>query len=61
MLDDATVTCPHCWEQISLEIDTSVEEQDYIEDCPVCCNPMRVLVRCDDGTLVEATVQSTDG
>lgn len=58
MLEDATVTCPSCWEEIVLEIDASSEEQDYIEDCPVCCNPMRVVVRCEEGALVNIAVES---
>ena len=36
--------CPHCDASISLLIDTSAGGQDYIEDCEVCCSPMRVLV-----------------
>jgi hypothetical protein len=58
-LEEATVTCPACWEEIVLEIDVSVDEQDYIEDCPVCCNPMRVLVRCEDGALADVAVEAT--
>lgn len=36
--------CPHCNAPISLLVDTSAGAQDYIEDCEVCCSPMRVLV-----------------
>jgi hypothetical protein len=35
-------TCPYCWEQISMVLDTSVKRQTYIEDCEVCCNPIEV-------------------
>lgn len=35
-------TCPYCWEQISMLLDFSVREQTYIEDCEVCCRPIRV-------------------
>ncbi|MDA1316100.1 MAG: CPXCG motif-containing cysteine-rich protein [Acidobacteria bacterium] len=35
-------TCPHCWEQISMLLDTSVREQSYIEDCEVCCRAIEV-------------------
>jgi hypothetical protein len=60
MLEDATVTCPHCWEEIVLEIDLSVEDQDYIEDCPVCCQPMRVTCRCEDGQLGSIAVEAAN-
>ena len=35
-------TCPHCWEQISMVLDTSVREQTYVEDCEVCCRPIQL-------------------
>jgi hypothetical protein len=38
------VNCPYCGEAIEALIDSSVEEQDYIEDCQVCCRPIRFLV-----------------
>ena len=44
-------SCPYCGEPVQLVIDdtSSVsdhsEEQDYIEDCQVCCRPMQVSVR----------------
>lgn len=59
MLEDATVTCPHCWEEIVLEIDTSIEHQDYIEDCAVCCQPLRVICRCEDGQLTQIAVETS--
>ncbi len=53
MLEETTVTCPHCWETVSLTLDLSEDRQEYIEDCPVCCHPMRVVVTADDGELVD--------
>ena len=32
--------CPHCWENQLKLIDSSIEEQVFIEDCEVCCNPI---------------------
>ncbi len=61
MLDEAAVTCPYCGEEISLAVDLSEDRQDYIEDCPVCCHPMRVLVSAEDGELVDIQVDRSDG
>ena len=61
MLEEALVTCPYCWEEISLTLDLSVNDQDYIEDCPVCCHPMRITCRFEDGALTELQVERTDG
>ena len=36
--------CPYCGERISLLADGSVEEQQYIEDCQVCCRPIDISV-----------------
>ena len=43
---DAAATCPYCGESVTLALDPgSGEEQDYVEDCPVCCQPWSVSVR----------------
>ncbi|WP_434967919.1 CPXCG motif-containing cysteine-rich protein [Robiginitalea aurantiaca] len=38
--------CPYCWESISVLIDTSISDQNYVEDCEVCCNPIDFNVSC---------------
>jgi len=55
---ERTVTCPSCWEQIDLELDLSGESQDYVEDCSVCCRPMRIRLDIENGELVDFTVDS---
>ncbi len=40
MLETQTVQCPYCWETIEIVVDLSIGEQEYIEDCSVCCNPI---------------------
>jgi hypothetical protein len=46
-------TCPYCWQQISMVLDTSVARQKYVEDCEVCCQPIEIsyLVGDDDEIL----------
>ena len=56
MLEEAVVTCPACWEEIVLEVDTSAGSATYAEDCPVCCRPMTVRLRVDDEGLFEVQV-----
>ena len=41
-LHEVAVECPYCGELISLLVDGSVREQNYIEDCQVCCQPMAI-------------------
>lgn len=45
--------CPYCWEEISMILDESVSKQTYIEDCEVCCNPIEISMRFEDGELTE--------
>ena len=40
----AHIYCPYCGENIELVIDGSLEQQQYIEDCSVCCRPMELSV-----------------
>jgi transcription elongation factor Elf1 len=34
--------CPYCGQHISVVLDTSVRSQVYVEDCEVCCRPIRI-------------------
>jgi hypothetical protein len=61
LLQEAIVTCPYCWERITLVIDLSVESQDYIEDCFVCCQPIQIAYATDAGELLTLDVASTGG
>jgi len=38
--DEAAYVCPSCGESIVIPLDRSGgQDQSYVEDCPVCCNP----------------------
>jgi hypothetical protein len=38
--DEGAYVCPTCGEQIVIPLDPSAgAEQQYVDDCPVCCNP----------------------
>ena len=52
----AEVSCPYCGETITLFLDLSVEEQTYVEDCSVCCQPMTVAYTADGGELTSLQV-----
>ena len=41
------IYCPYCGESIDIVVDTSVEKQQYIEDCFVCCRPIELEVVVD--------------
>lgn len=39
-----SVTCPHCFETLEVLIDAETRGE-LVQDCEVCCNPWRVVVR----------------
>jgi hypothetical protein len=41
------ISCPYCGETIDILIDDSAGEQDYYEDCSVCCRPIRFSLSVD--------------
>lgn len=41
------IDCPYCGESISVLIDESEGEHDYIEDCQVCCRPINFELKMD--------------
>jgi hypothetical protein len=46
---DGLVQCPYCGEEIELFVDEGGGPlQDYVEDCQVCCRPMRVVLSVDE-------------
>ena len=55
-LEERDIGCPFCGERISVLIDPSPGAQDYIEDCQVCCRPIRIVVESDAGELGDIRV-----
>ena len=46
------IECPYCGETITVLVDPSVNQQDYIEDCQVCCKPIHFHVWCEEGEVI---------
>jgi len=56
LLEEASVDCPYCGERLFIDVDCSVPEQNYIEDCQVCCRPIviNVVVDSEGAATVDA-------
>jgi len=39
-LTEKSIGCPYCGETIEVVVDATDLDQQYIEDCQVCCNPI---------------------
>jgi hypothetical protein len=61
LLHNESITCPYCWESIEITLDLSIEEQRYVEDCSVCCRPIVIGYRAEEGELVEIEVTREGG
>lgn len=51
--------CPYCNAPISMMLDQTVNQQ-YIEDCEVCCNPIKITYAFHEGDLEVFDAQSIE-
>ena len=55
------IECPHCAQQVSIDIDASNGDQDYYEDCKHCCNPIHLrLIRDEQHDKLQLYVDGDD-
>lgn len=55
------ITCPYCGETVSVIVDYSAGEQQYYEDCPVCCRSILITIGFDEhGELSQIDARSED-
>ena len=56
-LEEQSIQCPYCNEIITLLIDCSLAEQSYIEECNVCCQPILIEVKIENGAHISVTAK----
>jgi transcription elongation factor Elf1 len=49
--------CPHCWENQLKMIDNSISNQNFIEDCETCCNPLEFNLTTKYNSLISFSVE----
>lgn len=55
MEEEVSYICDTCGEEIMIPVDgTAGRSQQYVEDCPVCCNPNIIHVKFDEDGLARA-------
>ena len=57
-LTEQTIGCPYCGEAISILVDDSLPEQQYVEDCQVCCRPIVLDVTVDADADIAVTARA---
>ena len=60
LLQSSTIQCPYCGEEIEILVDCSVQNQEYIEDCGVCCRPIVISAEVAEGELESLDVRTED-
>ncbi len=61
MLTTRSVLCPYCGERFETTLDCSAGDQNYVEDCQVCCHPIVFAISTDaDGGLLNLEVRRED-
>ena len=62
---ETRVQCCHCWAEFSVLIDLTAaglaeQEQQWVEDCAVCCHPMLFELRTDAAGEPQLSVSRTE-
>ena len=60
LLAEKSIGCPYCGEVIDVLIDSTDVDQQYIEDCQVCCKPINFLVSENANGELVVSVYSED-
>lgn len=58
LLMENSINCPYCGELITILVDGSIEIQQYIEDCQVCCRPIDLQISVASGSECQIVASS---
>ncbi len=56
-MEEYSISCPYCGEIIEVLVDVSAGEQEYFEDCSVCCCPILFEISIDGSTGIRLNVK----
>lgn len=57
---EAYFDCPYCWQNQLKMVDPSIYDQNFIEDCEVCCNPIDFNIKVSDNEIISFLVEVID-
>jgi hypothetical protein len=58
--ETVVVQCPYCAQSFEVLVDCSIEQQEYIEDCEVCCRPVTLVVNVSTEGAVSVETRGED-
>ncbi|MFT6914678.1 MAG: hypothetical protein ACJAWL_000974 [Motiliproteus sp.] len=56
-LIEHSITCPYCSEGFAVLVDGSEPDQEYVEDCQVCCQPILISVYLDEEDMASLRLE----
>ncbi len=59
-MEEYFYNCPFCFSHVSILVDLSIPNQQYIEDCERCCNPIEFSISSDGELLTNVEIQGLD-
>ncbi|HZE96336.1 MAG TPA: CPXCG motif-containing cysteine-rich protein [Planctomycetota bacterium] len=61
MEDEVDVLCPYCGEPGTVAVTPGEEDDDFVQDCAVCCRPWQVRIRRRRDGTAEVSVGAEGG
>lgn len=55
---DHSYFCPVCFSRVSILIDPSIFNQEYIQDCEICCRPITFFIQTNGLEIVSFSCQA---
>ena len=56
MEEAVEVRCPCCGEPSTISVGLGEEDEEFVQDCPVCCRPWKVRIRIRRDGSADVTV-----
>ena len=60
-IDQTQICCPYCGEPFEIQVDAIGDQQDYVEDCTICCRPIAIHVERDEHGSPSVSVTRENG
>ncbi len=60
LLKTTDIHCPYCGEIFDINVDCSIDFQQYVEDCQICCRPITMSVSVNQDLGFSVGVQGED-
>lgn len=61
-MEEIHIQCPYCLQPITILLDTGVyEHTSLVDDCEVCCRPIEISYRAQDGVISTYSYNAIDG